>query len=324
MSVAPSPSNTTFDFASFSGHGHWFSYLRDNLACDGRTEGSCGTETNKIGQRVSSFVSGGGHSNYGQPCTGICTQTNSVTPETQHGGERGWEANHDSSALAPLPPTAAAGQLWTAGPREWVDWPGSWSADGEISAPGTQPNKTHFDAPWVNECADDSDCPAEGASARSGPVARTAAVSACGTWFGPEVAALACNPSQLGTSIRARRLGRSGLFSIRISGRRTRQASAPGLSQFVGKPLKPGAKVIVRGRGARSTALYLRIRTSRKRIYEAKFNDLALSRRSGRATVRVQPPPAAVRSKIALPRITLKRADGKEARPSRVRVIGSR
>lgn len=324
ISVAPSPSNTTFDFASFSGHGHWYSYLRDNLACDGRTAGSCGTEASKAGQRVSSFVAAGGHSNYGQPCTGICGQATQTRPETQHGGEREWEANYDTSALAPLPPTAAAGQLWTAGPREWVDWPGSWSADGEISAPATPPNKAHFDAPWVNECADESLCPAEGALASTNSVARASSVSECGTWFGPEVVALACNPRRLGASVRTRQLGRRGRFSISVAGRRRRQASAPGISQFVGKPLKPGAKIYVRGRGARSTALYIRIRVSRKRVYEAKFNELALSRRARRATVRVRRLPRAGRARLSAPSITLERADGADVRPNRLRRIRSR
>lgn len=326
VSVAPSANGATFDFASFSAHGQWFSYLRDNLSCDGGSEGSCGTESTRTGQHVSSFVAAGGHSNYGQPCTGLCTQSNSITPETQHGGERPWAANEDPSSLAPLPVTAAPGQAWTDGPRNWVDWPGSWSADGEIGAPASGGNKAHFDQPWyVDACATDP-CARESSIGAAARRDREMTVSACGAWFGPEVTALACNPRQLNSAVDQRALGKPGRFRVSVSGRDAQWASSPGLSQLVGRPLKPGAKVVVRGRGRPGTRLYLHVRVSRRALYEAEFSGVGLSgRRTRRAVARVRVSSGARTARgPARPRITLHAANGKRVTPTLVRRLARR
>jgi hypothetical protein len=59
VTIADSATNPyTFDFASFSQHGHWYSYLRENLSCDGQGPGSCGTTPNPSGRRVDVYVPG--------------------------------------------------------------------------------------------------------------------------------------------------------------------------------------------------------------------------------------------------------------------------
>lgn len=89
VTVAPAPNDATFDFAAFSQHGPYYSYLRENLDC-GEGEGSCGPRS----RHVSSYVAAGSHANYAEPCSGPCTQTNPAYPwefsETQHGGEAPW------------------------------------------------------------------------------------------------------------------------------------------------------------------------------------------------------------------------------------------
>src|SRR5205807_1805724 len=62
---------STFDWAAFAEHKHVYKYLRQNLWCDGGGPGSCGTDANKIGQRIQVFVTNGGHASYPEPCHAI-------------------------------------------------------------------------------------------------------------------------------------------------------------------------------------------------------------------------------------------------------------
>ena len=278
VSVAPSPGEQpTFDFASFSGHGRWYSYLRDNLSCDGAAKGSCGTETGKTGRRVNSFVATGSHANYGEACLGPCTQTNSPLYEGGHSGSRPWGNNNDPSAVAPLPPVAGREQPWTSGPQEWTDWPGDWSgSDQQIRGPaGGDPNRAHFFEPWYSDCADGSSCPPQfptsvsSASPSSSTDAR--GTSACSSWFGPAVVALACDEGRLSTSLAKRQLGREGQLAITDPSRGKQGAAAPGITQIVGGPLKPGGRLLLRGRATRETELFIRVRAGNGGLYQARF-----------------------------------------------------
>jgi hypothetical protein len=267
VSIAPSAASPdTFDFASFSQHGTWYSYLRDNLSCDGGGAGSCGNESTKYGRRLHSFVSAGTHANYGEPCGGPCTQTNSAfEPETDHDGGTPWERNGESRALLAMPPTGSPADPWGIGPAEWTDWPGFWGMDGDrVRSPGNQP---HFSAPWENTCADDSNCPSQSGS--SAPAMMSAQTTAdCGSWFGAGVVALVCDPSELRSALRSRNLGKRGRLRVSVvSGQRT-AAAAPGIAQVMGQPLADGEQIELSdpvGDGAR---LYVRFR-SEGDLYDA-------------------------------------------------------
>ena len=269
VSVAPSEDDQTFDFAAFSQHGTWYSYLRDNLRCDLGGEGSCGDQGDREGLHLSSFVSGGTHANYGEPCTGVCTQTNQPTPETQHGGEEPWGNNLNVESLVELPPTAerpipetpeSLEDAWANGPQSWTDWPGDWSrADQTIGGPAGKANREHFYTPWVNECADADDCPPEGLGAMSSRE-RFDVLGQCAPWFSPEVAVLACSDGMLGRALAREALDESGQLRLRIAGRR-RGATAPGLAQLVSRPLRIGDSFVLRRPGEGQVQISVRVRS---------------------------------------------------------------
>lgn len=317
VTVAPASSGETFDFVSFSAHGKWWSYLRDHLRCDeGPSAGSCGDEEDKEGERVSAFAAAGGHSNYGEPCTGICTQTNSILPETQHGGERPWAANSDPATLSPLPPTAAPLQPWINGPATFTDWPGIWGADDDIGGPATRGNAAHFAAPWdIDGCATDP-CEYEDSLLS----ARAAQTSGCGSWFGANVVALACDPRELRDALSRQGLGEPGTFTIEDPRGISREDSAPGLSQVVGQPLRPGDEIQVRGQAGNDTRLRVRVRAGADRLLIAEFADLDLDSPSTRATLRVSGD-ATARKAGKPPEVVVRYPDGTREAPDHTRLL---
>jgi Tol biopolymer transport system component len=115
----------TFDFATFSQHGHWRSYLRENLSCDGRGAGSCGTESAKTGVRIDTYVAAGSHANYPDPCSNFCSQDESLAPERDHGGEVPWGGGAEPLNVRKFPARRPADRSWQSGDT-WVDWPGRW------------------------------------------------------------------------------------------------------------------------------------------------------------------------------------------------------
>lgn len=311
VSIAPSDTSPgTFDFASFSGHGHWYSYLRDNLGCDGGPAGSCGTQANKYGKRLNVFVAAGSHANYGEPCGGPCTGSNTWIPEMDHDGAYLWGRHNDPPADSVLefPATTPAGTPWTGGPRNWTDWPGMWSADGGIDSPGNQP---HFKTPWDNDCADASDCPFEGKSIAGASRGKQAGLPSCSSWFGAGVAAVACDPARLKKALKRRELGRKGTFRIARQGKRP-SASAPGIAQALGQPLRAGATLSLAGSGGADADLLVRVRHG-KAIYAAVFGSTGLGASKGKARVKVGRP--GVGAAGAAPRVALVRADGTTVKP---------
>jgi hypothetical protein len=189
-----------------------------------------------------------------------------------HGGERLWGRSNEAASLIRFPAAAGAGAAWETGPREWTDWPGLWSPQGTPKSPGNQP---HFRTPWINECADDSSCPNESMAASSATT-RTTTVSSCSSWFGPDVAVLACDPRRLARGLREQRMGEPGSTRIRLGRGGARAASAPGLTQLLGRPLVSGERLELAGAQS-ATDLRLRVR-DRTGVYVARFSSPALRR----------------------------------------------
>ncbi|HEX8744544.1 MAG TPA: DPP IV N-terminal domain-containing protein [Thermoleophilaceae bacterium] len=311
VSVAGSSTTAnTFDFASFSGHGRWHSYLRDNLSCDDGPRGSCGTESAKTGRRVNVFVAAGSHANYAEPCGGPCTQTNNSIPEMNHNGAYFWGRSYDPPAdtLFQFPAAAQEGTAWTAGPRNWTDWPGIWSGNGGVASPG---NQGHFKTPWDNLCADGSDCPPETKTAVTAARARQKGLPNCASWFGPGVAAVSCDPVRLKRALDRRELGEAGSFRIARQGKRT-SASAPGIAQALGAPLRAGATLSLTGTGGKNAQLLLRVRSG-KSVFAATFASTGLSRSNPTARVKVVQP--GVGPADGRPRVVLVRANGSIVKP---------
>ena len=160
VTIAPSKQATTFDFASFSQHGTWYSYLRHVMSCEGENRGaheevhesgSCGSEKEPKGLRVSVFPAYGDHANYPEECEELCGETGNPIPERAHDGSEPWGNNEDSEALLKLPET---------GTEAWVDWPGVWGNESQASpelppmSPGTRnlisPNPGLANVSWEN------------------------------------------------------------------------------------------------------------------------------------------------------------------------------
>jgi hypothetical protein len=309
----------TFDFASFSQHGPWYSYLRQNLTCDTTTSspGSCVGAPN-AGNRVADFVAGGTHANYPDECSGgstlldACWEENSDYPEGSHNGALIWGNNFFDDASLSLFPAPAG---WSSGSGAWTDWPGLWGNPNVFTSGETPPrgpdgggsNAAHYGSPWVSGCSSGNDnCPlgagdnaapargnlgltAEAASALPhGRALRDASnPAACGNWFGSGVSVVVCDPTRLKAAVDAGQLHRRGSFSGSTTARDAHRASAPGLVQILSSPLRVGDTATIVGPSSRSTVLFVRGADGRGMAWEARFANVRL-RRSAHATLRVR------------------------------------
>jgi hypothetical protein len=301
----------TFDFASFSQHGYWYSYLRGNLSCDGAGAGSCGTAAALKGRRIDTFVANGSHANYPLPCgDAICdvrTDPHGEYQDSRHDGADQWGNDDLRSALKPTS-------------NAWAEWAGSW---GSADSPGHQGNGVHYDNPWSGGCSKDNEgCnefplkPQVGVSA----AARASRDGRCGSWFGGHVRAVACAPAQLSRAARGGGLGTRGTFGFELPLRASRKssiaaASAPGLAQTVGAPLRPGQRLTIKGKAAEGTVLLARAET-KSHIANVEFAKLGL-RRGGRATI-------VVSSSKGRPSLRLVQPGGARVKPAAVRMARKR
>jgi hypothetical protein len=288
-------SYTTFDFASFSQHGTWYSYLRENLSCDGGPPGSCGSTTGTA-RHVTVYVANGSHANYPDECSSLCFQTRSTTPEASHDGDALWENDAQPSALLGLPRNEY-------GMDRWMGFSGKWGAEGSPSGPAWGDNGTHFYEPGVYECGEDIVPCAARARARSRPrrKAMLRGNDRCRQWFGGSVMAAACTPKRLRAAVAARAVRGRGAVRIQPPPAASRSAlrstaSAAGIAQALGRPLRPGQRLRVTGPAGRRITLLVRARTSRYGV-GARFERLRFGRsrkltvvagrRHGRPTLRV-------------------------------------
>lgn len=294
VTIAPSKDvPSTFDFATFSQHGHWVSYLREALNCDNYGSGSCGTESSKGGKRVVVYPARGTHANYPQPCfSDPCAQGLSRVPERPGDGEAPWGRNYgDPTTTLRRFPTAAG---WPS-PGNFVDWPGRWGYRGLDGGAGPRSpalQEPHWSQPWSTQCATLSSGCAVASSRRTavtlaersalprqrGRVAHAAAAEGrrdlapkfCASWFASDVAAVACDPASLGKSVDTGRLAPDAAVTLALRGRRGRAASSRGIAQLLATPLRAGDVVDVRGRLTTRLVLFVRL-ASRGRTYEARF-----------------------------------------------------
>jgi hypothetical protein len=303
----------TFDFATFSQHGHHFSYLRDNLSCDEGGKGTCGTEASREGKRLRVYVAAGSHANYAEPCGGPCTQSNSLIPEMDHDGEAPWGRNviDPADSLFEFPAARATeATAWTDGPQNFTDWPGSW---GTAASPGNQGSA--FWRPWEGtQCADGSDCAVMSAKRRTRPQP-----SRCSDWLGAGVVAVACNPVALNEALKAGRLGRRGSFSVSTAGGRA--VAAPGITQQMGGQLQSGTTLRAKGTMPGGTELLTSVR-HRGRGYVARF---ALSSGlAGSAKLRVKAQAGARASSTSVPTVVLDTARGVRLEAASVKPVKGR
>ena len=286
-----------FDFASFSQHGSWYSYLRENLYCAGNVSEDCGTsEAPYAGVSLKVFPANGSHANYGTKCSegglSVCWQNGSLLPERGHDGSISWVHNGSPDGLQELPVSK----------ESWTYWKGLWGVEGAPKSPGLQ---DMFDVSW-GECADGNEGCFDSGSARvvagtpgsgirqpiagrrmiRGPYAR-----GCESWFGGDVVALLCEPDRLGSAVGRSKLGIDTNIRVVVeqsdtvasAGREVaagalQSDTALGLSQVVGPPLVPGADLEIPVRpGSTGWRLFIRV-VDRELLYEARFDRVKFER----------------------------------------------
>ena len=288
VTVAPSLGTPgTFDFASFSQHGTWYSYARNTLSCDGeRQSGTCqGINNLPAGQRIDVFPTNGGHTNYPTVCASNCWQDNGLklpvlglplVPEAPHDGTAPWGNNTGmtSGSLIALPPVDHL---------RWVDFPGRWgnAADpnnNPVSAlfglDGTAPRSPgcqypHFAHPDLgggmqNGCAATSG-QAYASSLRQstgGPRASASSVTRpdigprdCPDWFAADVAILICDRAALGTAITTGSVGTVPDANITMTG--VVSGGGHGVDQALAPPLRPGQSVTLKLPSTGSPVVYV-------------------------------------------------------------------
>jgi hypothetical protein len=187
--------------------------------------------------------------------------------EKGHDGEREWESNDYGPGVLTQFPLATG---------SWTFWGGKWGVEGGPDSPGHQ---RHFNHPEEF----DSQQPVGPAGAAS-----ATASEPCTQWLGGDVTAVRCRPGELRASRLEGRLGQPGDIDLRLIhvDAERRAATAPGLAQLVGEPLRAGHRLEVTA-PARSRPVDLLLRyagADGDRV--ATFPGLDLGSH-GRATIRI-------------------------------------
>jgi hypothetical protein len=268
ITVAPTPDGNAIAYVELSQHGEWQSYLPSGLTC----QSECSTADNEVpgGTNIDVFPAAGSHANYAQA-------DDSPPGDNSNDGEEPWGNNLNPNALLPFPTPAGQGNAWTSGPENWTDWPGAWgdtpeqgaltvdgSPCGPAAASGSAANGScgddhsgHYYAPWsevgTNLLCSGADCP----QLRRRAFARQAEPRACSTWFGGDVVAALCAQAPLRHALTHHELGGRGSFTMILAHPRRKAATAPGLAQLLGRPLRPGGRVAITGALPPGTRLFV-------------------------------------------------------------------
>jgi hypothetical protein len=284
VTIAPSLTQNTFDYAAFSQHGPYYSYLRDVLRCEdvpavslpGR--GTCGTEASHVGHRVDDLVANGSHANYTTSCHEdvilvTCQQNGPGKTERGYDGTKRWGRTFDepTSSLLPMPAT---------GSTNWTDWPGKWGSpaqgpfqkDGPAS-PANQSVKI--------ECAtidNEPGCTTGPRMSRRGPAQHAyrspgLAALSCSSWVGQGIVAATCDPKQLRQAVRAGRVGSGGGMAVSVVGAAGTSASGHGVAQYLSASvLHDGSRLRFSGRAAKGTEVLVRtLDATRQHTLLARF-----------------------------------------------------
>jgi hypothetical protein len=305
--VAPTSDGSSFHYASFSGHGHWYSYLRSTLRCTDQPGQGCGTDSAKAGRRVKVFVANGSHANYAISCSetvvGSCGQAGpQAPPERGYDGAREWGGNASPGLVKPLTAVGAGG---------WNNWSGHWGATGANGKPfgsgsprSPANQESLYSKPWDSCAQGQPSCtkPASfaKASARFAPGARARPndFASCDGWFGTGVNALLCDPKGLRQRVLGGNLKEAAGLRLRViraprAVSRSGAAATPDMSgaarvlaQSVGTPLAAGDRIRIQGSVPRSAVVRFRYRDGQGRTRTGAWRS---ARNVKRATLVVRP-----------------------------------
>jgi hypothetical protein len=266
--VEPDP---TVYWVSFAGHN----YLPRRYTAEALRE------ANRFdGNHIGVYVAAGTHGAYSFPCNGvpaICVQDDDGIglPDGQHGGEEPWSRNDDQECRATcVQPLPEASTEPTDGPEAagWASWSGFWGNPcssfgcGRQYGPQSPGNQRRYQFPWeVKESSD----PPFFLHSESRELAG-AGIADCSSWFGSDVAALACDASTLLRTVTHSRFEEPGALRLLIRNERS-GSSWPGLAQVLGNPVRSGDSLRLTGRARANTPLLLRVRLASRVIAVARF-----------------------------------------------------
>ncbi len=273
VTVAPSLTTDSFDYAAFSQHGTDYAYARGVLRC----EGSPGSEIPAAGtcsstsDRIDDMVAYGSHADFTTPCSQElptdCRNNNNFLPsefENGYDGQKRWGRAWEPEALLQMP---------NVGTNSWVDWPGKWGSPkggnpAEQDGPPSPANQT-----FKVECATINNEPGCETGPRTSSVrnplglissdsVRVPGLSAvsCANWAGPGIAAVACNPKDLRRAVLAGDVGTSPAMNLTVAGRHSTSGGGHGVAQAAGTSgLRNGSELTISGSVTAETKIMARV-----------------------------------------------------------------
>jgi WD40 repeat protein len=271
VTVAPSLTTDSFDYAAFSQHGTDYAYARGVLRC----EGSPGSEIPAAGtcsstsDRIDDMVAYGSHADYTTPCSQKlptdCRNNNDFLPsefENGYDGQKRWGRAWEPEALLQMP---------AAGTNSWVDWPGKWGSPKSLpegEGPASPANQG-----FKVECATINNEPGCETGPRTSSVrnplgvisshsVRVPGLSAvsCANWAGPGIAAVACNPKDLRRAVLAGDVGTSPAMNLTVAGRHSANGGGRGVAQVARTSgLRNGSELTISGAVTAETKILARV-----------------------------------------------------------------
>lgn len=257
--VAPSLEGPSFDYAAFSQHGTFYSYLRNVLRCEdtpasGLPErGTCSSTS----ARIDDLVANGDHANYTTPCK------EELPTSCQQNGEGHFEAGYDGSKRwgnAYADPTTSSLPMPLMGSNSWTDWPGKWgspaSGPEEGSGPPSPGNQSFKIACATIDNEPGCTTGPRTASLRNpfAPIQSGSTTSpgltavSCSSWAGQGISTVACNPKELRRAVLTGHIGGDNGMTLSVSGEHGISASGHGITQYTGQGiLHSGAQLSIAG-----------------------------------------------------------------------------
>jgi len=280
VTVAPSLTEGTFDYAALSQHGTFYSYLRDVLRCEDVPSetipeaGTCGTEESHQGRRLVDMVANGTQANYTTPCSeaepppGECSQNGTFILERGYDGQKRWGRAFDypATSLFKMPPDEET---------SWQYWFGRWGEnESSPRSPGLQSVEMSIECAHIDNGSGSCDGGPRASSLNTSShlsvgnfASRSPGLSAvsCAAWAGQDIGAVACNPRELRRSVRSGRIGRQEDLGIDVVGGRGVSASGHGISQYAnGGVMRQGTRLRLTGRLTTSTVVIVKVRGPRR------------------------------------------------------------
>ena len=266
------------------------------------------------------YVAEGTHASYPSPCQTLECQQLARTvirrPEGRHDGLAPWGRNRDAacaakpSCLLHLPPAVA-------GARSWNAFAGLWGRVCEdptasdcplAGGPHSPSTQDRYRAPWCAQTVAvsgqdfDKRETCDEAKAGAGPEAIPGLGTAtdCRTWFGSSAAVVACDPDTLARALSSDQVSARDTITILVEGVNQGKTATPGVAQYIAKPLRAPADLVIRGKVDEVTVSARQPPGLAKDLVQARFNELGLEA-GQEAQIRIRYRKAKVRVALTLP-----------------------